>query len=97
MYALAVQNIPDGKEWLYEVKFDGYREEYWLPTGEKKMTGPSWAAQSAYDTLGDCKREIDGLTTKSEFQSFAVFETPLGRLGVHFHCSPSDFDPRGPR
>jgi len=24
-YALAVQNIPDGKEWLYEVKFDGYR------------------------------------------------------------------------
>ena len=25
MYALAVQNIPDGKEWLYEVKFDGYR------------------------------------------------------------------------
>jgi bifunctional non-homologous end joining protein LigD len=25
MYALAVQNIPEGKEWLYEVKFDGYR------------------------------------------------------------------------
>ena len=24
MYALAVQNIPEGKEWLYEVKFDGY-------------------------------------------------------------------------
>jgi hypothetical protein len=23
MYALAVQNIPEGKEWLYEVKFDG--------------------------------------------------------------------------
>ena len=25
MYALAVQNIPEGKKWLYEVKFDGYR------------------------------------------------------------------------
>jgi hypothetical protein len=25
MYALRVQNIPEGKEWLYEVKFDGYR------------------------------------------------------------------------
>lgn len=25
MYALAVQNIPEGKDWLYEVKFDGYR------------------------------------------------------------------------
>jgi len=25
MYAAAVQNIPEGKEWLYEVKFDGYR------------------------------------------------------------------------
>jgi len=25
MYALAVQNIPKGEEWLYEVKFDGYR------------------------------------------------------------------------
>src|ERR1043166_4667144 len=25
MYALAVQHIPEGKEWLYEVKFDGYR------------------------------------------------------------------------
>jgi bifunctional non-homologous end joining protein LigD len=25
MYALAVQTVPEGKEWLYEVKFDGYR------------------------------------------------------------------------
>jgi ATP-dependent DNA ligase len=25
MYALAVKNLPEGKEWLYEVKFDGYR------------------------------------------------------------------------
>jgi bifunctional non-homologous end joining protein LigD len=25
MYALAVKNLPDGEEWLYEVKFDGYR------------------------------------------------------------------------
>src|SRR5262252_8450983 len=25
MSALRVQNIPEGKEWLYEVKFDGYR------------------------------------------------------------------------
>jgi bifunctional non-homologous end joining protein LigD len=25
MYALAVQTVPKGKEWLYEVKFDGYR------------------------------------------------------------------------
>src|SRR5215471_13782724 len=25
MYALAVQNIPESKEWRYEVKFDGYR------------------------------------------------------------------------
>ena len=25
MYALAVQNIPVGNGWLYEVKFDGYR------------------------------------------------------------------------
>jgi DNA ligase D-like protein (predicted ligase) len=25
MYALPVQNLPKGSEWLYEVKFDGYR------------------------------------------------------------------------
>jgi DNA ligase D-like protein (predicted ligase) len=25
MYALAVQKLPHGQEWLYEVKFDGYR------------------------------------------------------------------------
>src|SRR5439155_1558309 len=25
MYALAVQKLPEGKDWLYEVKFDGYR------------------------------------------------------------------------
>jgi ATP-dependent DNA ligase len=25
MYALPVQTLPKGKEWLYEVKFDGYR------------------------------------------------------------------------
>jgi ATP-dependent DNA ligase len=25
MYALAAQKLPEGKKWLYEVKFDGYR------------------------------------------------------------------------
>ena len=25
MYALVVRNIPKGEDWLYEVKFDGYR------------------------------------------------------------------------
>jgi len=25
MHALSVQKLPEGKEWLYEVKFDGYR------------------------------------------------------------------------
>ena len=25
MYALAVKNLPEAKDWLYEVKFDGYR------------------------------------------------------------------------
>jgi DNA ligase D-like protein (predicted ligase) len=25
MYALSVEKLPEGKEWLYEVKFDGYR------------------------------------------------------------------------
>jgi bifunctional non-homologous end joining protein LigD len=25
MYARAVQQLPDGKDWVYEVKFDGYR------------------------------------------------------------------------
>ena len=25
MYALAIKNLPEGKEWFYEVKFDGYR------------------------------------------------------------------------
>ena len=25
MYALAIQNVSEGKEWLYEGKFDGYR------------------------------------------------------------------------
>ena len=25
MYALALQRLPEGKDWLYEVKFDGYR------------------------------------------------------------------------
>jgi ATP-dependent DNA ligase len=25
MYARLVQSLPQGQEWLYEVKFDGYR------------------------------------------------------------------------
>src|SRR5215510_1806209 len=25
MYVLAIQKLPQGQEWLYEVKFDGYR------------------------------------------------------------------------
>jgi bifunctional non-homologous end joining protein LigD len=25
MYARLVNELPEGKEWLYEVKFDGYR------------------------------------------------------------------------
>ena len=25
MYSLAIKNLPEGKDWLYEVKFDGYR------------------------------------------------------------------------
>ena len=25
MYARAIQQLPEGKDWLYEVKFDGYR------------------------------------------------------------------------
>jgi ATP-dependent DNA ligase len=25
MYARAVQQLPEGEDWLYEVKFDGYR------------------------------------------------------------------------
>lgn len=25
MYAAAVQELPEGLEWLYEIKFDGYR------------------------------------------------------------------------
>ena len=25
MYALAIKNLPEGQDWLYEVKFDGYR------------------------------------------------------------------------
>jgi bifunctional non-homologous end joining protein LigD len=25
MYARAVQKLPDGKDWLYEIKLDGYR------------------------------------------------------------------------
>jgi len=25
MYALAVRKLPEGPDWLYEIKFDGYR------------------------------------------------------------------------
>jgi bifunctional non-homologous end joining protein LigD len=25
MYAQLVQNVPEGKDWLYEINFDGYR------------------------------------------------------------------------
>jgi bifunctional non-homologous end joining protein LigD len=25
MYALSVQKLPQGQEWLYEIKLDGYR------------------------------------------------------------------------
>ena len=25
MYARLIHELPEGKEWLYEVKFDGYR------------------------------------------------------------------------
>jgi hypothetical protein len=49
MDALAVQNIPEGKDWLYEVKFDGYlclagRDKggvtLWLHRGN--LAFPSW-------------------------------------------------------
>jgi bifunctional non-homologous end joining protein LigD len=39
MYALAVQNIPEGKEWLYQVKFDGYR----CLAGTYKNGGTLWS------------------------------------------------------
>ena len=39
MYALAVQNIPEGKEWLYEVKFDGYR----CLAGRDKSAATLWS------------------------------------------------------
>src|SRR5215467_5209026 len=39
MHALAVQNIPEGKEWLYEVKFDGYR----CLAGRDKSAATLWS------------------------------------------------------
>jgi ATP-dependent DNA ligase len=39
MYAVAVQTVPEGKEWLYEVKFDGYR---WL-AGRDKNGATLWS------------------------------------------------------
>jgi len=39
MYALAVQKLPQGQEWLYEVKFDGYR----CPCGQRFNQGDTWS------------------------------------------------------
>jgi ATP-dependent DNA ligase len=39
MYAVAVQTVPEGQEWLYEVKFDGYR---WL-AGRNKNGVTLWS------------------------------------------------------
>jgi bifunctional non-homologous end joining protein LigD len=55
MYALAVQKLPNGPDWLYEVKFDGYR---CLAGREKKGSDPVVAErESFYKTVPpDCSR-----------------------------------------
>jgi ATP-dependent DNA ligase len=39
MYARLVNELPEGKEWLYEVKFDGYR---CLAGGFDGSNRPDW-------------------------------------------------------
>ena len=46
MHALAVQNIPEGKEWLYEVKFDGYR----CLAGRDKSAATLWSRRANFFT-----------------------------------------------
>ena len=37
MYAQLVQQLPDGKDWLYEVKFDGYRIQAQIEGGKVSL------------------------------------------------------------
>jgi hypothetical protein len=39
IYALAVQNIPEGKEWLYEVKFDALVQRERIALAESPPMG----------------------------------------------------------
>jgi hypothetical protein len=47
MYALAVQNIPDGKEWLYEVKFDALVQRERIALAESPPMGFSRQMQAS--------------------------------------------------
>ena len=46
MYALAVKNLPEGKNWLYEVKFDGYR----CLAGKRKDGVTLWSRRANLST-----------------------------------------------
>jgi ATP-dependent DNA ligase len=46
MYAKLVNELPEGKEWLYEVKFDGYR--CLAGRDAKGVTGPIGSLQNRF-------------------------------------------------
>ena len=68
MYALAAQKIPEGKEWLYEVKFDGYR----CLAGRDKNGATLWSRRGNYFTsqfphiARACERLPDGTLLDGE-------------------------------
>jgi len=68
MYAQAVQNLPEGKEWLYEVKFDGYR----CLAGRNSNTVTLWSRRGNIFTAqfpiiaGACERLAPGTLLDGE-------------------------------
>jgi bifunctional non-homologous end joining protein LigD len=92
--ATPATHVPDGKEWLHEIKFDGYRTIARIDGGEIRLitrSGLDWADR--YGTLGKafaalpCKRAlIDGeivVQDENGVASFAALQDALSEGRTH--------------
>jgi bifunctional non-homologous end joining protein LigD len=85
MYALAVQSLPEGKDWLYEVKFDGYRclarrdnggANLWSRRGNL-FTGQFPEIAAACEQLA-----MDGVTLSAQGSYYGDIRGDLTRFGL---------------
>jgi hypothetical protein len=104
MYALAVKNLPEGKEWFYEVKFDGYRclagkrsdgvtfghgEKISSPTNSRTLPAPANGSQAIRFSMAKSWPLMKTAGSRSIYFSITVHKQR--------HCSftPSTFSSAG--